>query len=58
MHKAFLKMHRPILYNKLLMTERLYPLCREIDRATETRLAAIPDHEAAHEIICAELVYR
>jgi hypothetical protein len=58
MHKAYLKTHRPILYNKLLLSEQLYPLCREIDRAAETRLAAIPDHEAAHEIVLAEIVYR
>ena len=57
MHKAFLKEHRPILYNQLLLTERLYPLCREIDEAAANRLATIPDREAAHEVILAELVY-
>ena len=31
MHKAYLREHRPILYNQLLLTERLYPLCREVD---------------------------
>jgi hypothetical protein len=58
MHKAYLKTHCPILYNKLLLSERLYPLCREIDRAAETRFETIPDREAAHEIVLAELVYR
>jgi hypothetical protein len=57
MHKAYLKEHRPILYNQLLLSERLYPLCREIDEAAANRLAMIPDREAAHEIILAELVY-
>ena len=57
MHKKYLRDHRPILYNQLLLSERLYPLCREIDEAAAHRLAAIPDHEVAHEIILAELVY-
>ena len=58
MHKAFLKEHRPILYSQILMPERLYPLCREVDEAAQTRLDAIGDPEIAHEIILAELVYR
>ena len=33
LHKRYLRKHRPILYNRLLLTERLYPLCREIDEA-------------------------
>jgi len=57
MHKAYLKEHKPILYNQLLLSERLYPLCREVDEAAATRLATIPDCEAAHEIILSELVY-
>ena len=57
MHKAYLREHRPILYNQLLLSERLYPLCREIDEAAATRLAAIPNHEIAHEVILSELVY-
>jgi len=57
MHKAYLREHRPILYNRLLLSERLYPLCREIDEAADTRLRTIAYREQAHEIICAELVY-
>ena len=57
MHKAYLREHRPILYSKLLLTERLYPLCREIDQAAATRLETIPDREIAHEVILSELVY-
>ena len=56
MHKAYLREHRPILYSQLLLSERLYPLCREIDEAAATRLATIPDREIAHEIILSELV--
>ena len=57
MHKNYLREHRPILYNQLLLSERLYPLCREIDEAAQNRLASIPDRETAHEIILSELVY-
>ena len=57
MHKAYLKNHKRALYNQLLATERLYPLCREIDEAAATRLRTIPDREVAHEIILHELVY-
>ena len=56
-HKAYLREHRPILYNTLLLSERLYPLCREIDQAAKHRLATIADREVAHEVILSELVY-
>ena len=36
--KAYLKEHRPILYNQLLMTEKLYPHLREIDETANSRL--------------------
>ena len=57
MHKEYLRREKPALYATLLLTERLYPLCREVDEAAAHRLAAIPDREAAHEIILAELIY-
>ena len=57
MHKNYLREHRPTLYASLLLSEHLFPLCREVDEAAAHRLAAIPDREAAHEIILAELVY-
>ena len=57
MRRAYLREHRPILYSQLLLSERLYPHLREIDEAARNRLTAISDREAAHEIICAELVY-
>ncbi|MDR1246450.1 MAG: TnpV protein, partial [Clostridiales Family XIII bacterium] len=47
-HKAYLREHRPILYSRLLMSERLYPLCREVDEAARTRLRTIPSREQAH----------
>jgi hypothetical protein len=56
-HKAYLREHRPILYSQLLLSEKLYPLCREVDLAAVARLAAIHDREVAHEIILKELIY-
>ncbi|MCL1862622.1 MAG: TnpV protein [Defluviitaleaceae bacterium] len=57
MHNAYLKEHKPALYGQLLLSERLYPLCREVDEAAATRLRTIPDREVANEIILSELVY-
>jgi hypothetical protein len=57
MHKIYLKEHKPVLYNQLLLSERLYPLCRAVDEAAAERLAAIGDPEIAREVILAELVY-
>jgi hypothetical protein len=28
-HKAYLKEHRPVLYSQLLLSEKLYPICRD-----------------------------
>jgi hypothetical protein len=55
-HKAFLKEHKPALYSQLLLSERLYPLCRAIDGAAAERAGAIGDLEIAREVILAELV--
>ena len=38
MRKTYLKEHRPILYNQLLMTEKLYPHLLEIDETANSRL--------------------
>ena len=37
MRKAYLKEHRPILYNQLLMSEKLYPHLIEIDETAQSR---------------------
>jgi hypothetical protein len=57
MHKEYLRREKPALYASLLLSERLYPLCREIDEAAAHRMATIPDRETAHQIILSELVY-
>ena len=55
--KEYLRREKPSLYASLLLSERLYPLCREIDEAATHRLTEIADKEAAHEIILSELAY-
>ena len=41
MRKSYLKEHRPILYNHLLMSEKLYPHLIEIDRTAQERVDAM-----------------
>ncbi|MCL1810415.1 MAG: TnpV protein [Clostridiales bacterium] len=57
MQKSYLCEHKPITYSRLLLSERLYPICRETDEAATARLATIPDREIARDVILAELVY-
>ena len=38
MRKTYLKDNRPLLYNRLLMSEKLYPHLLEIDRTANSRL--------------------
>jgi hypothetical protein len=57
MHKEYLRKHKGVLYAQLVLTERLYPLCREVDETAAHRLATISDRDVAHEIILTELVY-
>ena len=62
MHKAFLKEHRPILYNQLLLSEKLYPILREIDETANARFAAVgkvsgSERNAIEQTIFADLVY-
>ena len=37
LHKRNLQDYRPILYSQLLLSEKLYPLCRNIDEAARSR---------------------
>ena len=57
MRKAFLKEHRTMTYNALLLSEKLYPHLRDIDETAEKRMAGAADRELAHEFILAELIY-
>ena len=38
MRKTYLKEHRPILWNRLILSETLYPHLREIDETANRRL--------------------
>lgn len=38
MRKKYLQEHRPVLWNRLLLTEKLYPHLREIDETASRRL--------------------
>lgn len=38
MRKAYLKEHRPLIYNQLLLTEKLYPHLLEIEQTAQSRL--------------------
>ena len=44
MRKSYLKKHRPILYNQLLMSEKLYPHLLEIDRTAQERVETMLPH--------------
>jgi len=53
LHKKYLCEHRPILYSKLLLSEKLYPLCREIDSAARKRRKLEMGHdEVVRELVC------
>ena len=53
MRRAYLREHRPIRYNQLLLSEKLYPHLRDVDKtAGERRQRGVPD-----EVILSELVY-
>ena len=38
MRKKYLQEHRPVLWNSLILTEKLYPHLREIDETANSRL--------------------
>ena len=38
MRKAYLREHRPVLWNSLILSEKLYPHLREIDETANSRL--------------------
>ena len=51
--RAYLKTHRPIYYNQLLLSERLFPLLREMDETAQERR----ERDVSEEVILDELVY-
>ena len=53
MRRAFLREHRAMTYNALLLSERLFPHLREIDETAYSRR----ERGVSEEIILTELVY-
>ena len=47
-HSAYLEMHRPILFNELVLSDKLFEHCAEIEEAARNRM----------ELIVPELVKR
>ena len=43
MRRNYLKEHRPVLYNRLLLSEKLYPHLEEIDSTANRRLGQLMD---------------
>jgi len=41
MRRTYLKDHRSILYNRLMLTEKLYPHLRDVQRIAENRLETL-----------------
>jgi hypothetical protein len=53
MRRAFLKEHCPITYNRLLLTEELFPHLREVDAiADERKKNGCPESAIIKEIVC------
>ena len=55
MRKRYLKEHRPILYTNLLLSEKLFPHCAEIECACEERLELIVKQMKSQEGVTEEL---
>ena len=53
MRRAFLREHRTITYNTLLLSERLYPHLNEVEEISSERRA----RGVSEEVILNELVY-
>ena len=49
MRKRYLKEHRPVLYTNLILSDKLYPHCAEIECACVDRLEQISRHLAEKE---------
>jgi len=53
LHKRYLREHRPILYSQLLLSEKLYPVCREVDEAAGSRRKLGMRHDdIIRELVC------
>ena len=55
MRREYLKEHRPILYNDLILTEKLFPHLQEIDQAAQHRIDILIPQLKARRGITEEL---
>ena len=55
MRRNYLKEHRPVLYNRLLLSEKLYPHLVEIDQTANRRLGQLMDELARSSGVTEEL---
>jgi len=53
MRRVHLKTHRPIFYNQLLLSERLFPHLRDMNETASERR----QRNVSEEVILSELVY-
>ena len=53
MRRAFLREHRTIFYNTLLLSEQLFPHLRDVDETANDRR----ERGVSEEIILSELIY-
>ena len=51
MRKAYLKEHRPILYNQMLLSEKLYPHLLEIDETAQGFLRLLAQLQVGNQIV-------
>ena len=58
MRKQYLKEHRPILWNRLVLSEQLYPHLREIDGTAHRRLDELMPQMAKQAGVTEELKAR
>ena len=53
LHKRHLQENKPVLYSQLLLSEKLYPICRGIDKAARSRRQLGVSHsEIISELVC------
>ena len=58
MRKTYLKEHHPILYNQMLLSEKLYPHLLEIDETSQNRLEQMMPQLAKEAGVTEELKAR
>ena len=55
LRKAYLEMHRPILFNELVLSDKLFEHCAEIDEAARNRMELIVPELAKRSCVTEQL---